>query len=133
MVGITSVRRPRRALRYGSWHLLHLYALLSVALSVPHQIWTGRDFTTSGWARAYRWTSYAIVAGAVVLFRVAMPVWRTMRRGISVTSVVRENHDVTLRMGARGERVKSSVVRHEALLFRVGMRGLRRWPVVAGR
>ncbi len=102
MVGVTSVRRARTALRYESWHLLHLYGYLGVGLSVRHQIWTGRDFTTSGWARAYRWTSYAIAAGAVVLLRVAMPVRRTMRHGISVTCVVRENHDVvTLRMGAR--------------------------------
>ena len=102
-VTVTSVRRARRALRYESWHLLHLYAYLGVGLSIPHEIWTGQDFTSSAWARAYWWSVYAVAAGAVVLFRVAVPVWRTLRHGITVTSVVRESHDVfTVRMSGRG-------------------------------
>ena len=37
--------RPARRLRYESWHLLHLYAYLGVGLALPHQLWTGADFT----------------------------------------------------------------------------------------
>ena len=103
VVTVTSVRRARRALRYESWHLLHLYAYLGVGLSVPHEIWTGADFATSGVARLYWWTSYSVSAGAVLLFRVGLPLWRTVRHGITVTSVVRESPDViTVRMGGRG-------------------------------
>ena len=102
-VAVTSVRMARRALRYESWHLLHLYAYLGVGLSVPHEIWTGADFATSPLARAYWWSSYAAAAGAVVVFRVGLPIWRTLRHGITVTSVVRESPDVvTVRMGGRG-------------------------------
>ena len=102
-VAVTSVRVARRALRYESWHLLHLYAYLGVGLSVPHEIWTGADFTTSPLARAYWWSAYAAAAGAVVVFRVGLPIWRTLRHGITVTSVVRESPDVvTVRMGGRG-------------------------------
>jgi len=102
-VTVTSVRAARRALRYESWHLLHLYAYLGVGLSLPHQIWTGQDFTSSTPARAYWWSSYAVAAGAVLLYRVGLPVYRTLRHGITVTSVVRENHDVfTVVMGGRG-------------------------------
>jgi predicted ferric reductase len=102
-VTITSIRAARRALRYESWHLLHLYAYLGVGLALPHQIWSGADFVTSPLARAYWWTLYAVAAGAVLLFRVAMPIWRTLRHGITVTSVVRESPDVvTVRMGGRG-------------------------------
>jgi ferredoxin-NADP reductase len=97
------VRVARRRLRYESWHLLHLYAYLGVGLSIPHEIWTGQDFTTSPLARAYWWSAYAVAAGAVVTFRVAMPIVRTFRHGIRVTSVVRESPDVvTVRMGGRG-------------------------------
>jgi predicted ferric reductase len=103
VVTVTSVRASRRRLRYESWHLLHLYAYLGVALSIPHEIWTGQDFTSSPLARAYWWTTYAVAAGAVLVFRVALPVVRTMRHGIRVTSVVRESPDVvTVRMGGRG-------------------------------
>lgn len=103
VVTVTSIRVARRRLRYESWHLLHLYAYLGVGLSVPHEIWTGADFTRSVWARGYWWTAYGVVAGAVLVFRVGLPVWRTVRHGIRVTSVVRESHDVvTVHMGGRG-------------------------------
>jgi predicted ferric reductase len=103
VVTVTSVRMARRALRYESWHLLHLYAYVGVGLSVPHEIWTGADFATSSLARVYWWTAYAVAAGAVAVFRVGLPLLRTLRHGITVTSVVRESADVvTVRMGGRG-------------------------------
>jgi predicted ferric reductase len=103
VVAVTSVRAARKALRYESWHLLHLYAYIGVGLSVPHEIWTGADFATSQLARYYWWTSYALAAGAILLFRVGLPLWRTLRHGITVTSVIRESPDVvTVRMGGRG-------------------------------
>ncbi len=103
VVAVTSVRAARRVLRYESWHLLHLYAYLGVGLSVPHEIWTGTDFATSALARFYWWSSYAVAAGAVLVFRVGLPVWRTARHGITVTSVVRESDEVvTVHLGGRG-------------------------------
>ncbi len=103
LVTITSIRVARRRLRYESWHLLHLYAYLGVGLTLPHEIWTGADFATSWLARTYWWTAYGVTAGSVLVFRVALPLWRTLRHGISVTSVVRETPDVvTVRMGGRG-------------------------------
>jgi predicted ferric reductase len=103
VVAVTSVRVSRRALRYESWHLLHLYAYIGVGLSVPHEIWTGADFATSSLVRVYWWSTYAVAAGAILLFRVGMPLWRTLRHGITVTSVHRESPDVvTVHMGGRG-------------------------------
>ena len=103
VVTVTSVRAARRALRYESWHLLHLYAYVGVGLSVPHEIWTGADFTRSAPARVYWWTAYALAAGAVLVFRVGLPAWRSVRHGITVTSVVRESPDVvTVHMRGRG-------------------------------
>jgi predicted ferric reductase len=103
LVAATSIRVARRRLRYESWHLLHLYAYLGVGLALPHQIWAGRDFASSTAARVYWWTAYAAVAGCVLVFRLGLPLWRTLRHGISVTAVVRESADVvTVRMGGRG-------------------------------
>jgi predicted ferric reductase len=103
VVTVTSVRVARRKLRYESWHLLHLYAYVGVGLSIPHEIWTGQDFSTSPLARLYWWSSYAAAAGAVVVFRIGLPIVRTLRHGITVTGVVRESRDVvTVRMGGRG-------------------------------
>jgi predicted ferric reductase len=90
----TSVRAARRRIRYESWHLLHLYAYLGVGLALPHQLWTGRDFLASPAATAYWWTMWAIAAGAVLVWRVGLPLWRSARHDLRVTSVVRESPDV---------------------------------------
>src|SRR3954453_17370493 len=95
MVVVTSIRAARRRLRYESWHLLHLYAYLGVGLALPHQLWTGTDFIGSTAATAYWWTLYAVSAGAVVLYRVGLPVWRNVRHRLVVDRVVPEATGLT--------------------------------------
>jgi ferredoxin-NADP reductase/DMSO/TMAO reductase YedYZ heme-binding membrane subunit len=89
LVVVTSIRKARARLRYESWHLLHLYAYLGVGLSIPHEIWTGADFTSTA-AQLYWWSAYAVAAGAVLIFRIGMPAWRSVRHQLVVTQVVRE-------------------------------------------
>jgi predicted ferric reductase len=90
----TSIRAARSRIRYESWHLLHLYAYLGVGLALPHQLWTGQEFLASPAATAYWWTLWALAAGAVLVWRVALPLWRSARHHLRVTSVVAEAPDV---------------------------------------
>jgi predicted ferric reductase len=102
LVSVTSVRAARRALRYESWHLLHLYAYTGVGLSIPHELWTGHDFMSSALARAYWLGAYLLAAAAIVVFRVGLPLWRTVQQGLTVTSVTHHGGGVvTVRMGGR--------------------------------
>jgi predicted ferric reductase len=94
MVVVTSVRAARRRLRYESWHLLHLYAYLGVGLALPHQLWAGQEFVSSPVATVYWWTLWAAAAGAVLVWRVGLPVLRTLRHDLRVTSVVAEDDTV---------------------------------------
>jgi predicted ferric reductase len=94
MVAVTSVRAVRRRLRYESWHLLHLYAYLGAGLALPHQLWTGTDFTASPVATGFWWTAYAAAAGAVLVFRLGLPVWLNVRHRLVVEEVVREGPGV---------------------------------------
>lgn len=94
MVAVTSVRAARRRLRYESWHLLHLYAYLGVGLALPHQLWTGQEFLQSRGATVYWWSLWAAAAGAIVVWRIWLPVWRSLRHHLRVASVVRESADV---------------------------------------
>ncbi|MFD1530808.1 ferredoxin reductase family protein [Pseudonocardia aurantiaca] len=94
MVVVTSVRAVRRRLRYESWHLLHLYAYLGVGLALPHQLWTGSDFIDSPIASAYWWTVYLAAAGAVLVFRVGLPIWRNWTHRLVVDRVVPEGRGV---------------------------------------
>ncbi len=94
MVVVTSIRAARKRVRYESWHLLHLYAYLGVGLALPHQLWTGQEFLTSTAATAYWWGLWAAAACAVLLWRVGLPLWRSARHRLRVTSVVPEGDRV---------------------------------------
>jgi predicted ferric reductase len=88
-VVITSVRAARRRLRYESWHLPHLYSYLGLAMALPHQIVDGADFH---WPPAvvYWWTLYAVGLGLVLCCRIGIPVWRSVRHQVRVSSVTPE-------------------------------------------
>jgi predicted ferric reductase len=86
LVVATSVRGVRRRLRYESWHLLHLYAYLGVGLALPHMLLLGSDFRSPA-ARAYWWGLYAIAAGSILVFRLGLPAWRTLRHRLTVEHV----------------------------------------------
>jgi predicted ferric reductase len=94
LVVVTSVRAARAALRYESWHLLHLYAYIGVGLSIPHELWTGADFISSPLARAYWWTVYLVALGCILAFRVGLPIYRSLRHDLRVAAVRPEAHGV---------------------------------------
>ncbi len=94
MVALTSIRKARRTLRYESWHLLHLYAYLGVGLALPHQLWTGQEFLTHAVATVYWWGLWAAAAGAILTWRVGVPVYRSLRHGLRVVDVVSESPHV---------------------------------------
>ena len=94
LVTVTSVRKARRRLRYESWHLLHLYAYLGVGLALPHQLWTGKEFLTSSVATVYWWSLWVAAAAAILVWRLGVPVYRTLAHDLRVTKMVREGPDV---------------------------------------
>jgi predicted ferric reductase len=110
LVVVLSIRAARRRLRYESWHLLHLYAYLGVGLALPHQIWTGADFTASAAARLYWWSLYGATMAAVLAFRVGLPLWRSAYHRLHVDSVVAEAPGV-VSVYLRGHRLDRLPVR----------------------
>jgi len=90
LVGVTSVRAVRRRTRYESWHLLHLYAYLGVGLALPHQLWTGQELVSSTGRTVFWWSAWGTAAGAVLVWRIGLPVRRSLRHDLRVTSVVPE-------------------------------------------
>ncbi|HEY2190695.1 MAG TPA: ferredoxin reductase family protein [Actinomycetospora sp.] len=90
LVTATSLRAARARMRYESWHLLHLYAYLGVGLALPHQLWTGQEFLASTARTVFWWTAWALTAAAVLVWRVAVPLYRTLHHRLVVTSVVPE-------------------------------------------
>ncbi len=113
VVAVTSVRAARRRTSHETWHLVHLAGYVAIALSLPHQLSVGTDIAGHPLARLV-WTGlYAATAGAVVVFRVLVPLVRSARHQLVVESVTDE-----------GPGVVSVVVRGRALS---------RMPVRAGQ
>lgn len=90
LVVVTSIKAARRRLRYESWHLLHLYAYLGVGLALPHQLWTGQQFTDSTAKTVFWWTAWALVAAAVLVWRLGVPLAVNLRHQLRVADVVDE-------------------------------------------
>ncbi len=95
MVVVTSLRAARARLRYESWHLIHLYAYLGAGLALPHQLWTGQEFLLSTASTVFWWTLYVVCAGAVVVYRVVLPLVRSRRARLRVAGVRSEGGGVT--------------------------------------
>jgi predicted ferric reductase len=89
-VMVTSLRAARRRLRYESWHLIHLYAYLGVGLVLPHQLWTGADFLASPGMTIFWWLMWVAAAGAIAVFRIALPLGRSLLHQMVVESVIPE-------------------------------------------
>jgi predicted ferric reductase len=101
-VTVTSVVIVRRRLRYETWYFVHLYAYLGVALAFSHQLATGSDFVGRPGARAYWYALYGVTLGALVVFRLALPLGRSLWHRLHVVRVVDEAPDVvSLEIGGR--------------------------------
>jgi predicted ferric reductase len=89
-VAVTSAVVVRRRLRYETWYFVHLYAYLAVALAFSHQLATGTDFVGEPLARAYWYGLYLFTLGVLVVFRLGVPLVRTLRHRLRVERVVEE-------------------------------------------
>ena len=94
MAGITSWRVLRRKVRYETWWAIHLYFYLALALAFAHQLTTGASFVAHPLARVFWIAVWLATAGTVVVFRIALPVWRSLQHGLRVVDVRREGPDV---------------------------------------
>lgn len=94
VVAVSSISLARRRARHETWHLVHLGAYLAVVLSIPHQLSTGTDIAGHPLTRLWWLSLYVMTAGAVVAFRVLLPLWRSLWHGLVVAAVVPEGPGV---------------------------------------
>ena len=89
-VVVSSIVIVRRRLRYETWYFVHLYAYLAIVLAFSHQLAAGSDFVGRPGARAYWYALYGATLAALVGYRIGVPVVRSLRHRLRVTSVVEE-------------------------------------------
>ena len=79
---------------YETWHGIHLYAYLAVALTFAHQLVVGADFQDDPVARLYWSALYVSTAAILIAFRFGQPVRQSLRHRLRVANVVREGPGV---------------------------------------
>ena len=89
-VVVTSAVVARRRLSYETWYFVHLYAYLGVALAFSHQLATGTEFVGRPGARAYWYALYGVTLGSLVVFRIGVPLFRSLYHRLRVERVVEE-------------------------------------------
>jgi ferredoxin-NADP reductase len=90
MVAASSYRRARQKMRYETWWIVHLYAYIAAALSFTHQLSNGVPFIDHPIARAYWIALWAFTAGAVIFYRWAVPIARSLYHRLRVVAVEEE-------------------------------------------
>jgi predicted ferric reductase len=93
LVGVVSARAARRRLRYETWHFVHLYTYIAVALAFSHEFATGADFTELK-VRVLWSAMYLGVGAGLLWYRLIVPLHGYVRHVITVEAVVPEGPDV---------------------------------------
>lgn len=92
--GVTSYKKARAKMSYETWWIIHIYTYLAIALSFMHQVLSGPMFIGHPLNRAY-WTGlYVFMAMSIVLWRIAIPLARSIRHNLKVDRVVVEGPGV---------------------------------------
>ena len=94
MVGVVSARAVRKKMAYETWHFIHLYVYLAMALAFSHEFAVGTDFADSRRVRVAWSAVHILVAIALIFFRVLVPVRRSLRHNLRVAKVVAEGPGV---------------------------------------
>jgi ferredoxin-NADP reductase len=94
MAGVASFRAARSRMRYETWWAVHLYTYLAIALAFSHQLADGVSFVGHPLARLFWVAVWASTAGVVLVYRVGLPLWRTLYHRLRVAEVREEGPGV---------------------------------------
>ena len=90
LAGVTSYKKARAKMSYETWWIIHIYTYAAIALSFMHQVLNGQMFVGHPLNRLY-WTAlYVLMAAAIIVFRIGIPLWRSLRHNLVVERVIEE-------------------------------------------
>jgi len=92
--GVTSYKKARAKLSYESWWLIHILTYFAVAASFMHQILNGPMFIGHPLNRAYWIALYIAVFVSIAIWRVGIPIWKSLRHDLKVDRVIEEGPGV---------------------------------------
>jgi predicted ferric reductase len=86
-IGIISVRAIRMRLPRETWWMIHLWMYLALALAFPHEIVLGPSFVGHPLTQVVWSVIWAATAGLVLVYRIGLPVLRSLRHRLTVAEV----------------------------------------------
>jgi ferredoxin-NADP reductase/DMSO/TMAO reductase YedYZ heme-binding membrane subunit len=105
MAGLTSYRIARRRMSHETWWAVHLYTYLALALAFSHQIGTGQSFVGHPLTRFWWTAMWLATAGVALVYRVGLPLWRSVLHGLRVVEV-REDSPGVVSLICKGRRLE---------------------------
>ena len=94
MAGVTSYKKARAKMSYETWWIIHVYTYLAIAASFMHQILNGQMFIGHPLNRAYWSALYIFMGLSIVIWRIGIPLVRSMRHNLKVEKIVVEGPGV---------------------------------------
>jgi predicted ferric reductase len=94
IAGLASIRAIRTRLRRENWWTLHLVMYLALALSFSHVIALGPSFVEHPLTQLVWSVVWAATAGVVIVFRLGLPAFRSLRHRLRVVEVRAESDGV---------------------------------------
>ena len=92
--GISSYKKARAKMSYETWWMIHTYTYLAIGLSFMHQVLNGPMFIGHPLNRLYWTVLYISMSFSIVVWRVGIPVARSLRHNLRVERVVIEGPGV---------------------------------------
>ncbi len=86
-VVVTSLVAVRRRFKYEVWHVIHLLSYAAVLTALPHQLSVGGMLAVGTWQRVYWIALYVLALGAILAFRFAEPIVKSIQHDIRVSRV----------------------------------------------
>jgi len=94
ILGLASHQIARRRMKYETWWTAHLYFYIAIALSFGHQITTSQLFLAHPLLKKFWIGLYVFIGLLILVSRIAVPLWLSLRSGLKVSKVVRETDNV---------------------------------------
>lgn len=90
LAGVTSYKKARAKMSYETWWIIHIYTYVAIAASFMHQVLNGQMFVGHPLNRLYWTFLYIAMAAAVIIYRIGIPLVRSLRHNLVVEKVVIE-------------------------------------------
>lgn len=95
LIGLVSLPWLRQRLSRENWWLLHLLIYVSLVLSFAHELVLGPSFVNHPVAQWVWSVAWILVGLSVIVYRVAVPLLRSLRHGLRVVAVEPQANGVT--------------------------------------